>query len=234
MVEQSHGLAVALTVVHNDRISDLQHMDSIPEDQKELYGIHGDIKSDNILWYRKDNRLVLTDFGLGQLHTKSSRSSGDPHKMGRTETYRAPEFDVPGGKVSRLSDIFSLGCLFLEFATWYLEGYRSAHDEFATFRLGEQQDMPGFKTDTFFRLEGPGKTPVITAEVKRWIKRLRENRRVNYLMSDYLDLIEHHMLVPEPNQRFSSDRIAQRLYVFSRTCQTDSSYYEELINIAPA
>lgn len=229
MAEQSLGLAQALVEIHNERRLNVQHMESIPEEQKELYGIHGDIKPDNVLWFRDADRLVITDFGLGHLHTKISRSNGDPKSMGRTETYRAPEFDAPDGKISRVSDVFSLGCLFLEFATWYLEGYVSAQEKFPNFRIGQQKDIHGFMTDTFFRIDSPSNVPVLKPEVTEWIQRLRSNRRQNNFLLDYLDLIEKRMLIPDPAKRCTSEAAAQKLYVFSQACRVDSSYYKEPI-----
>ncbi|KAF7526380.1 hypothetical protein G7054_g10783 [Neopestalotiopsis clavispora] len=152
MADQCYRLALALQSFHNERSNQLKQLPSGMENDTELFGRHGDIKAENILWFERQKELVLNDFGLARLHTKFSRSMQDPKTMARTETYRAPEFDMPNGKISRSSDIFSLGCAFLEFVTWYMEGYDSASDAFVTQRM-ELDPENGFETDTFFRVE---------------------------------------------------------------------------------
>jgi serine/threonine protein kinase len=228
MAEQCYKLAQALKSVHNDRDRHMRLLPSIKEEEHDLYGRHGDIKAENVLWFRREDILVITDFGLGRLHTKISRSNQDPKTLERTATYRAPEFDTQDGKISRASDIFSLGCMFLEFVTWYLEGFDSVDLHFPAYR--EEKDIYNFITDTFFRIEGaPGQlgTPIIKPQVKNWIQRLRENHNCTHYILDFLDLIEGSMLDPNSKTRYDSSRVVDRLYVLSRTCRVDSSYSEE-------
>ncbi|KAK8010284.1 kinase-like domain-containing protein [Apiospora arundinis] len=156
MSHQCYQLAKALRVFHNERRNQLQRPE-IEEESQELYGRHGDVKAENILWFAKQSRLVLNDFGLARLNSKMSRSAQDPNGMPRTKTYQAPEFDVPGSKISRSSDIFSLGCAFLEFATWFVEGFHSVDVEFVDERSEQDPNIPEIQLDTFFKLvEGSG------------------------------------------------------------------------------
>ncbi|KAK1448027.1 protein kinase domain-containing protein [Colletotrichum cuscutae] len=69
------------------------------------YGRHGDIKPDNILWFRSSmgdpGRLVISDFGLGVFNSKRSRSNIPNNSgIGRTPTYRPPECDIEGAMIS--------------------------------------------------------------------------------------------------------------------------------------
>jgi serine/threonine protein kinase len=148
--------------------------------------------------------------------------------MARTETYRAPEFDVPYGRISRSSDIFSLGCAFLEFVTWYMEGHHSASEDFVTQRL-ELDPENGFDTDTFFRIEDRrgSKRAVIKSGVKTWIQRLRQRPDCSNYINDFLELIESRMLEPEPKNRWDSYKVVKRLELFSQTCRADTSYWKE-------
>lgn len=225
MALECYRLAQGLMHVHNERENGIRTMPSIPENEHELYGRHGDIKAENILWYRRQhNKLVISDFGLGRFHTKISRSNQDPKTLARTETYRAPEFDTPDGKISRKSDIFSLGCMFLEFMTWFLEGFASVDEEFVTFRT--TPDNLGFNTDTFFSIRneaGGIKTPIIKPQINEWIQRLRKNKRSTQYTQDFLDLVKR-MLEPEVKSRASSNDVVKRLHAISRTCRVDSSY----------
>ncbi|KAK8867724.1 kinase-like domain-containing protein [Apiospora arundinis] len=241
MSHQCYQLAKALKVFHNERENQLQHPD-IEEDQRKLYGRHGDVKAENILWFKDQKqktaaylgRLVLNDFGLARLNSKISRSNQDPNGMPRTKTYQAPEFDVSGSKISRVSDIFSLGCAFLEFTTWIVEGFQSVDVEFTDERTEADPQNPAFKLDTFFKLvDGPSgeKVPIIKPKVKEWIQRLRKHPNCTQFVADFLDLIEEHMLEPNPKKRWESERVVRRLETLRKTCHTDTTYWKDPINV---
>ncbi|KAK8080791.1 kinase-like protein [Apiospora hydei] len=238
MSDQCYLLASALQIFHNERKKQLRLPDvEIEADQKELFGRHGDIKAENILWFKKQSeeldQLVLNDFGLARLHSKISRSMQIAIGMPRTETYRAPEFDIPNGKITRTSDIFSLGCTFLEFVTWFLEGFKAADVEFVDARSEPDPHDPNFKLDTFFKIEDESgtKVPIIKQQVKDWIQRLRDHRNCTHYINDFLDLIEQNMLDPNPKQRFESSRVVDRLGVLRTACHSDTTYWRDPIHI---
>ncbi len=62
--------------------------------------LHGDIKPDNIL-IDNDGKLVLIDFGIGQLGELATQTSGHPQ-------YSAPEV-LHGGHASTVADTYSIG-----------------------------------------------------------------------------------------------------------------------------
>ncbi|KAK7926921.1 kinase-like protein [Apiospora marii] len=231
MSHQCYRLAKALQIFHNERKTQLRFPD-IEAEQQELYGRHGDIKAENILWFKKQSQLVLNDFGLARLHSKISRSVQEPNGMPRTETYRAPEFDVPGSKITRTSDIFSLGCAFLEFATWFVEGFHAADVEFVDARSEPDPHAPEVTLDTFFKIEQKSgrKVSVIKPQVKEWIQRLRNHPNYTNYIRDFLDLIEQHMLDPNPKQRYESGRVVERLRVLRDTCRSDTSYWKDPVH----
>jgi serine/threonine protein kinase len=226
MADQCYKLAAALMYVHNEREHHLRWLEDVKEDEQDLYGRHGDVKAENILYFEKPDILVMADFGLGRLHSKISRSN-DPKTLERTATYRAPEFDTIQGKISRACDIFSLGCMFLEFVTWYLLGWE-ALEEFPNYRL--EKDIYDFVSDTFFRIEGglgsPNR-PAIKPQVVQWIRKLQRNQNCNQYLLDFLNLIENKMLQPDSAERIKSGALVDKLGLFVRTCRTDSSYYKE-------
>lgn len=101
-----------------------------------LRGRHGDIKPPNILWFvdesTGENRLVLSDFTLMRFHAQGSNTETLVHNVGRTKTYRAPELDAFPSTDSRISqeyDMWSLGCVFLEFISCHLVGYRATRGD---------------------------------------------------------------------------------------------------------
>jgi serine/threonine protein kinase len=91
------------------------------------FGIHGDIKPENILYYDqceneyKCGVLKISDFGLTDFHTMTTRSNQAPTGP-RSPTYRAPEYDITDAYKSRKCDVWALGCVFLELLTWFILG----------------------------------------------------------------------------------------------------------------
>lgn len=228
MAEQCHQLAIALQHVHNEREVHLRNLPDVDENNHDLYGRHGDVKAENTLWFKGDDILVMTDFGLGRLHSKIS-ASNDTKSLERTATYRAPEFDTKDGRISRACDIYSMGCMFLEFITWHLGGWESVHDDFPKYRL--EWDHYKFLSDTFFQIEensGEPKTAIMKPKVTAWIRQLRRNPDCTQYHMDFLRLIEDHMLEPNAQKRIKSPELERKLDLFVRTCRIDSSYYKDL------
>jgi serine/threonine protein kinase len=99
MSTQILGLSRALILIHyceidNDNIQELS-----AEHQRRLHRRHGDLKSENILWFKDEGRLMgtlkIADFGFADFHSEHSKSNVRKSKIGATtETYRAPEYDV--------------------------------------------------------------------------------------------------------------------------------------------
>ncbi|KAJ4388152.1 hypothetical protein N0V93_008758 [Gnomoniopsis smithogilvyi] len=102
--------------------------------------LHADIKPTNILCFQIDGQetyfLKFADFGISK-----EIDPGSPLKakdLRQTKTYRAPEQDVEQ-VVSLKSDVWCLGCLFLEFITWNLVGWEGI-DSFSKKRHNELDD----------------------------------------------------------------------------------------------
>ncbi|KAK3344898.1 kinase-like domain-containing protein [Neurospora tetraspora] len=220
MAQQCHQLALALLCVHNEREHTLQFYE-VPAGKGELYGRHGDIKAENVLYFEADGTLVLSDFGLGRLHTKYSRSNADPKALEKSATYRAPEFDLAKGRISRKSDVFSLGCMFLEFVTWHVLGYDAVYEVFPDYRMDEDTAY-GFATDIFFKIEGD--TAIIKPKVCEWMVKLRKHERASEYTKQFLDIIEK-MLSPYPNDRINVAKLVRELGVIRKACERDPSYY---------
>ncbi|KAK4114680.1 kinase-like protein [Canariomyces notabilis] len=112
MLRQCRGIAKGLQEIHSFG----------GEGKASICGRHGDIKPENILWFKdgpndKFGSLVLSDFGLG-----------------RSRLYAPPEstHSEANSLTSHLSrqqyDIWSLGCVFLEFLTWFVGGWKELRD----------------------------------------------------------------------------------------------------------
>jgi serine/threonine protein kinase len=116
--KQCAGIMAAIHTMHEPK--HLRNLD-VPR-----FCRHGDIKPDNILWFRSPNDprgiLVVSDMGLSSFNRITSRSNIPNADLPVFPTYRPPECDVKGGSVSRLFDVWTLGCLFLDLLTWLLGG----------------------------------------------------------------------------------------------------------------
>lgn len=170
--KQLLGLADGLAKIHRSPTNPLVDEASDMTD----YGIHGDIKPHNILRFRDGDedygRLVICDFGFTRFHSRASRSAA--HREGDSPTYRAPECARTNGSnsditISRACDLWALGCVYLEFMVWYLQGF-DAEEDFATER-NEEEHGASITHDTFFLVtHTTDKSSSSGAIVKRCVK----------------------------------------------------------------
>jgi hypothetical protein len=174
LATQCHGLADALSRIHRyDTLSaTLLHPTSFARNgltetgrttsgnPLKLFGRHGDIKPNNILWFPEQNGrhgiLKIADFGSVHFSTRDSVSSKDRNPIPNSATYQPPEWDLDDVRMLRSSyDIWTLGCVYLEFITWFLGGYELLVDFAAKRQAADWRwwDIPEIQTDTFFTIE---------------------------------------------------------------------------------
>lgn len=168
--KQMFGIMGAVDTIHEPK-----HVNNLLTPEVKRYGRHGDIKPDNILWFKSHKDplgiLVVSDMGLTSFNRDVSRSNIPGNKMPGAPGYRPPECEVIGGKVSRAFDIWTLGCLFLELTTWLMGGWELV-EEFEEARL--TPDITGSKLNIFFDLKeyelpegGKGNVAQVKAEVTK-------------------------------------------------------------------
>ncbi|KPM44410.1 hypothetical protein AK830_g2100 [Neonectria ditissima] len=223
MIEQLRGLASGLTQIHN------LNRGSGKKRDEQLIGRHGDIKPENILWFRNSETgigtLQIADFGTAELHRDNSSESSVFKLRGYSPTYRAPEVDL-GNPVSRAYDIWSLGCVFLEAATWCLRGSEDI-DNFANARASTVPKN-GKPDDSFFELfaNDPGGKPraKVKSSVSEWINGLRSKSDITNCLHDFLDFTETEMLETDPKKRATSPDVVSKLDSFKEKCQNDPEY----------
>lgn len=146
---QCRGIAHGLLKIH-------QYESSMSKKSRQLYGRHGDIKPENVLWFRDacnmDNTgtLKITDFGLTEFsrHSKTYKTRSN---LAVSPSYRPPECDLERAPIGRSYDIWTLGCLYLEMVAWLLGGWELVKD-FRTKRLVVENPWPEMESDTFFEL----------------------------------------------------------------------------------
>jgi serine/threonine protein kinase len=89
---------------------------------------HGDIKPENILSFTDGSRLgvlKISDMGSAKHHNIATRLREHTRsKTFATMAYQPPESRTNiAGATSRLGDLWSMGCVILEFMIWLLYGY---------------------------------------------------------------------------------------------------------------
>ncbi|KAK1752025.1 kinase-like domain-containing protein [Echria macrotheca] len=230
MSQQIFGLAAAVQCVHNDRIAHQSPGQQLNKDT--VYGRHGDLSPSNILYSKGEKgmpELKLTDFGLAQLHSRVSRTFGNSKFTHRTETYGGPDFELPKGEISRATDIFSFGCVILEFITWYLLGYKAV-EEFSDAREEDEPNRPGFTSDKYYSIVQDQGSPklqkaVLKEQVLAHIIKLEQHEKCSWYLLDMLKLVRIKMLDTNPRNRISSQQLTKTLDSFRKTCEVDQSYY---------
>lgn len=243
--EQCLGLANAIKRIHGLTTWQKQEIDSrlsVGGVEEKHWGRHGDLKPNNILWFAKygehRDHLVVSDLGLTRYHSFLTRSHVPRSSIeGCTWTYRPPEMDL-GGNISQKYDIWSLGCVFLEFCTWYLEGIEGV-EQFIFGRIAEDKsEVLNAKEDKYFDI-AEDRTGHRVAAVKpvvemvsildgmfgylsewltaRWltrpqqIERLRELSNSREFAPQMLDLIKQKMILVEANERSRIDLICTEI-----------------------
>ncbi|CAG1978794.1 unnamed protein product [Fusarium graminearum] len=243
VAKQCKGMAEGLSIIHEpppDQNDDYAYEvalqpSHLQSQSSQSYGRHGDIKPENILWFRNGPNtdigvLEIADFGLTRFHNRRSRSNISPVGMGNSPTYRAPEFDMPDGLLSRSYDIWALGCVYLEFLTWYFMGWKGV-TEFSTLREYKRNNLEA--DDAYFELTGAPETGNICGKVKpevfNWIALLHQHSACSPFFHDFLDLIKNSMLVVEtdgeaPVRRATAAEVKQRLVSFYNRSGSDATY----------
>lgn len=165
IAQQCLGLANGLDGIHDarDKVTSLDQDPSLlstPAVGIDDYGIHGDIKPENILHFSQAPNeyncgiLKISDFGLTNFHTRGSISQHEATGP-MSPTYRAPERDIRSRFKSRKYDIWALGCVFSELLTWVIRGPDEL-EKFHTLRFDEVDEgkvsaKGSWKEDRFFK-----------------------------------------------------------------------------------
>ncbi|KAJ9151119.1 Protein kinase domain-containing protein [Pleurostoma richardsiae] len=204
-----HGMldiSRALKSIHHDLYQDRIRFD--------LW--HGDIKPENIL--RVGEQLKLADPGEAT-YRRSGEDRGAPVAPvpGGTTTYAAPEKSNRDGSgtpsVSKLIDVWSLGCVFSEAATFVVTGSQGVL-QFERVRHIAIRDHCNATGDAFHDKRN------VLAEVREWHEFLRcAVRNTDMFTVAVLDLVDKHMLVPH-SQRWNAKEVCNKLQDILETSDT--------------
>jgi serine/threonine protein kinase len=186
------GLAGAIEELHNS--------------QQDQATRHGDLKPENILCFagngsnssRDECTLVITDVGLSKCHDKLTEHRKEATKtQSGTILYEPPETELqPKQPRSRRYDVWSLGCIYLEFLVWLLYG-ASDLDRF-------RSDLTSSGSHTRFYVldEDSGtqrKTSRLNGAVTKWVDWMKKDSRCpkNTAIRSLIDLVVTRLLIAD-------------------------------------
>ncbi|KAK8078293.1 hypothetical protein PG996_004463 [Apiospora saccharicola] len=170
-VEQMAGISDALRILHSKNCR------------------HGDLKPENLLHFEESNsrgRLVVADFGLSKFHIQETHIRTKPSSdWSRTSRYEPPEVDVyhKGIPRSRNYDIWSVGCIFLEFAIWLVHGLEYLKDLNQPSKIGKF-----WQSDTD---NNPEVHPLVLLEIDKILK----HTKADSATKDIVKLVQERLLV---------------------------------------
>lgn len=223
MARECAEIAQALAQIHD------QGWNALTDDR---VSIHGDICSKNLLWFSRgdtdrlsESRLVIADFGHAEIG-RQRRPRGKELDLG-SWTYRAPESAVPGAHITSAIDVWSLGCLLLEFATWHLLGWEAVDHSFTQARL-EDDPNDKIQIDTFFTFRGHGQIEVKPA-VWKWVDCLTSLDSCSAFFRDFLGLVMGHLLCVDVARRVTAQEVAVMLRDIHHQCQSDPDYCQPFV-----
>lgn len=214
-LEQLSHLADALDVLHNcsdggNSNDSNRLMPNSTADGKNIR--HGDLKPENILRFFDETSSVSTttqprlgllkiaDMGLAKqhIHATKNRTKNTSQRYG-TVRYEAPEALNEKGGRSRLYDVWSMGCITLEFIIWLLHGNKALEEFHA------QVGGPTKQACQYFE----GKPPQVHHVVTKWISHFQHSDpecRGSTAMGDLLNIVHKRLLVVELDPRNSAGR----------------------------
>ncbi|KAG5802036.1 hypothetical protein H9Q74_013467 [Fusarium xylarioides] len=196
---------------------------------------HGDIKPQNILHFLKAQddgtigsrgRLILADVGVSKTHREITSMRQDPTNCQQsTVTYEAPEAqsDQREGKPrGRRYDMWSLGCMFLEFTVWLVFDYHTVR----SFRKSRRtRDDPKDAFGSFF-VQTSDNLIQIHSAVTEAIGHLRSQPPCgdNTALADLIQLIEDDLLQVDVERRMEAPKLLEKLEKITRKAEQSSDY----------
>ena len=226
------GLAGALAYLHDELF--------IAATGEQLCCYHLDLKPHNILVFEEGDSTIwkVSDFGISQIkRIPASRAIIEPEqrvsllnsiftpdKAGADPTsgvanprdagtYTAPEARHKTERVTRASDVWSLGCVMTLVLT-FLDNQRTGIEDFEVARMKDRDDDLFY--DSFPTRVWVKPRPSLRSSVPVWLDHLTENsKRRSENEGDAVrlaaELIRSRMLLPDPTDRDSAKRVEERL-----------------------
>lgn len=210
-LQQMLGLAEALEFLHNQIGAQTNFR-------------HGDLKPGNVLHFLTGGQygiLKIADFGISRIHDVATlqRQGIATTTRATTPSYQAPEATFKDRPRSRKFDIWSLGCIFLEFTIWFVRNWKAVED-FSSSRKATtaEDDMAHF-------YERKGSTRVHPAVVENItsLKRVAQSAQ-GTAFGKVLEIIESDLLRIEVEDRVDAKTLCELLTAVIKRAQEDQDY----------
>lgn len=154
--------------------------------------VHGDLKPENILVFGRSTSeyiLQIADLGLAAFHEQATNMRQEASRMGSgTSRYKPPEYAANESR-SKSYDIWSMGCILLEFLVWSSSGYEGLKK----FRSA---------TPVFWDVL---RNPILHTVVAEYIRLAEQELKSETVFSDMLQLIKKRLLVVKRVEALASD-----------------------------
>jgi len=175
-IKQMFGLATAIRAIHN----------LYPATQYNYR--HGDLKPENILRFTDGQKgiLKIADLGLAKMRIRPTHAS-DRFSVSSTDSirYRPPEIQLGRTQeASRSYDMWSIGCVYLEWAIWLCYGRDALY--------GFQEQAFSHDFDGFFTIRN--NDWIVSPVVKRWMDHMENT--CSGAIRQLLLFIKGRLLVP--------------------------------------
>lgn len=162
-------------------------------------GVHHDVKPDNIFLHQ--GSFILSDFGIVTVRSPTISPAQDSH--GNLTWYSAPETQwgkLWRGEAGPKSDVFSLGCVFLELLV-HMKGNATAVIDFCNRRKPDQQ-----LSAAPFWIEGERRlSPAVETELNVIQKDHESPKRARY------GNVVREMLEVDVEKRLSIEKVVDKL-----------------------
>ncbi|KAJ8133228.1 hypothetical protein O1611_g395 [Lasiodiplodia mahajangana] len=153
---------------------------------------HGDIKPQNILIFNNTENhqktLVIADIGLAKYRALNMRKKYDDMDIvpiSNKGRYEPPEIAIRASPISHSYDIWSLGCVLLEFIIWLVSGPRGFED---FLRESTNRDSDRFWENRLVK-------PVIADRIAALENKLEQQGEEHIALKRVLNLIRERLLV---------------------------------------
>ncbi|OHE92906.1 protein kinase domain-containing protein [Colletotrichum orchidophilum] len=215
-LEQMLGLSGALHALH----------EQIGE---EANCRHGDLKPANILHFLTgsgEGTLKISDFGISRIHQDATFERQEKPTITRatSPSYEAPEAIMWTKQArSRKYDIWSLGCILLEFTIWLVQDWKAVEKFNNARRLKVPQ--PGGKTWAhFYQIEGTA--VFVHPEVTRTMTHLGRTKQAapGTALGDLLDVIQKSLVRIEVKERLDAKSLYEKLQQITSKARYNSTY----------
>lgn len=170
---------------------------------------HGDLKPENILRFLTGRSsehmgtLVIADVGLAKYHPDYTRERNIATTTNHGSRMYEPPDVLTKKPTSRRYDVWSLGCVFLEFVIWLVFG----HGGPSGLRRFHEELVRDANIDRYWRND-PTAGLQVHPVVKTWIKeKLLLTLPAGCLLRDIVDLIDAKLLQPIDDRAYSKDLV---------------------------